>query len=221
MALGFSRLPVLAVIVLTLAMLASLGWQGYDIWESGGFQPSTNDSNPSADSDGKRSVRVPDISLADIGLFGKAGETAGAGIETTEDLPETNLRLFLRGVMAAEGDYPASALIEDSEGQTEAYVVGESLPGDASLHSVHPRRIIINRGGKLENLYFPELKASGGVQLADNSDSGGQTVTSAPRSRPPDAAAPAQRQAAEPSEARREQIRDRLQQLRERLRNGG
>jgi general secretion pathway protein C len=133
----------------------------------------------------------------------------------TENLPETNLRLFLRGVLAADGEFPGSALIEDDKSKTEAYLVGDELPGNATLRSVHPNRVIIERSGKLENLYFPESEDRSGMSFtADQQEEAAaeaQQAASTPPSRAPASATS--------DEQRREEIRRRLEQLRERLRN--
>ncbi|MBS3804181.1 MAG: hypothetical protein KGY54_06495 [Oleiphilaceae bacterium] len=213
--MSLTRLPLLAIAVLTLAMLSSLGWQGYEIWQTERLNTAVSGNSPS-DNAGPDLTPAPDITLAGINLFGDHDKQSTPIAESTENLPDTNLRLFLRGVMAADGDHPASALVEDSKNRTEAYVVGDQLPGDASLHSVHRQRIIIERGGKLENLYFPELKDSGGLQVADNSESARQAVSSPSRSIRPESS-----QSAQPSQARQEEIRERLQQLRDRLKNSG
>ncbi|MDX1801995.1 MAG: type II secretion system protein N, partial [Marinobacter sp.] len=138
----------------------------------------------------------------------------------TENLPETNLRIFLRGVMAADGEYPASALIEGSDGKTEVYVSGDELPGNAELRSVFPNRVVLERSGKLENLYFPETDDNSGLTVQSSQSAGAASTpdtagssTNRPDARPTPSVTPTPANADE----RREQIRQRLEQLRERL----
>jgi general secretion pathway protein C len=153
-------------------------------------------------------------------MFGRAAPEDMNADQDTEDLPETNLRLFLRGVLAGSENQPGSALIEDDRNRTEVYIIGDELPGNASLRSVHANRIIIERGGKLENLYFPETDDSRGVELAAI-DNGARPEPASARQ---GASNPASGQSPAPStpqatDERREQIRQRLEELRQRLRD--
>lgn len=200
----------MVAILVSLAMAGSLTWQGYQLWYGDRLQ--TGPDRPAPAAQREAAQPVPDIDLARVDLFGQPGADTRPEEVDTENLPETNLRLFLRGVLAAEGEQPASALVEDSKGETEVYVVGEELPGGATLRSVHPRRIIIERDGKLENLYFPEPDDDTGVSIAANEPAPLPSEDPAPQPQ----ATPGG--GAEDSDQRREEIRRRLDQLRERLR---
>ncbi len=206
-----ARLPLLAVILITLAMVGSLTWQGYRLWYTDTLRLSPEQAAPAAERT-QQARSAPDIELARVDLFGQPGAQEQATEVDTENLPETNLQLYLRGVLAAEGEQPASALVEDARGETEVYLVGDELPGNATLRSVRPNRVVIERGGALENLYFPELDDASGVSIAAN-DSDEQAAYEPPAS--PQAVPD---QSGEASEQRREEIRQRLDQLRERLR---
>ncbi|MFV8572562.1 type II secretion system protein N [Marinobacter sp. SBS5] len=197
-----------------LAMVGITAWQGYQFWQSE-QRASLPEPNVSIDSTTNTTDNVPQVELASLPIFGRSSASAESPSINTENLPETNLRLALRGVLAADGDFPGSALIEDDKGNTEAYLVGKALPGNATLRTVFPNRVIIERQGKLENLYFPEAEKSTGVFMAEANDNQ-QTTTPAPQARTqistPDPASTGQQQ-------RREEIRQRLEQLRQRLRN--
>ncbi|WP_228735923.1 type II secretion system protein N [Marinobacter sp. LV10MA510-1] len=158
-------------------------------------------------------------------MFGKSQTNTPGLRQNTENLPETNLQLTLRGVLAATGDFAGSALIEDERNNTDAYLVGDTLPGNAILRSVHPARIIIERSGKLEKLYFPEIDSPSGLSAVAN-----ETQSPEPAYTPPVLPNPALSQpdlsqstgapTASTDEQRRAEIRERLEQLRHSLRNG-
>jgi general secretion pathway protein C len=189
-------------------MLFATGWQAYSFWLS--EQGAADGSLEAATMGEQRSTRQePEISLASVSMFGDAEQVESTPSENIDNLPETNLKLVLRGVMSASGEFPGSALVEDSKRQTEAYIVGDELPGNATLRTVRPDRIIIERAGALENLYFPEDEDRTGIDLASNN---GPDSNTTPASFP----GPATNQS---SDARREEIRQRLEQLRNRLRN--
>ncbi|MGM0952369.1 MAG: type II secretion system protein N [Pseudomonadota bacterium] len=204
------RIPPLLALCAALAMVAVTGWQGYEFWQTNTERPPATAEEVAGPSSTSESA-IPDVELAQLALFGKPPSTKSTPVPETENLPETNLRLTLRGALAADGDFPGSALIEHPDGETEVYMVGDSLPGDALLRTVLSSRVILERNGKLENLYFPEAEDRSGVELA--SDSQSQTA-------PPSEQSPAARPAVEASpdgQARQEEIRRRLEQTRQRL----
>jgi general secretion pathway protein C len=208
------RLPVLLALAAALAMVSITAWQGYAFWQSE-INASIAAGRSGVEQRQPTEVKVPDIDLASVSLFGNEDQTVARPEQNIEDLPETNLRLVLRGVMAASGDFPGSALVEDSKSQTDAYMVGDELPGNATLRAVRPDRIIIERAGALESLFFPESEDRSGMELAtsERQDEPEYVEQQArPASFPGPSSAPA-------SDARREEIRQRLEQLRNRLRN--
>lgn len=207
------RLPLLLTVIAGTAMVGVTAWQVYSFSQAQGHGSSSINAQQLV-REGRDLSQAPEVDLTTLALFGTARQEGSAGPVETENLPETNLRLFLRGVLAADGEFPGSALIEDQKGNTEAYPVGEELPGNAKLRSVHANRVVIERGGKLENLFFPEEKNRSGMTVA----SGNQDE---PEQSAPETQIPASNQASSPAadEQRREEIRRRLEQLRERLRN--
>ncbi len=96
-------------------------------------------------------------------LFGQA-QTASTqpGLAT---IPETQLKLVLRGVMASQDAHTATAIVADPSGHEDYYTVGKELPGGATLKEVHAQYIVLSRGGRLETLRLPtdSLKVSNGV----------------------------------------------------------
>jgi general secretion pathway protein C len=96
-------------------------------------------------------------------LFGQV-QTAGAqpGLAT---IPETRLKLVLRGVMASQDSHTATAIVADPSGHEDYYTVGKELPGGATLKEVHAQYIVLSRGGRLETLRLPtdSLKVSNGA----------------------------------------------------------
>ncbi|SFR43966.1 general secretion pathway protein C [Marinobacter daqiaonensis] len=208
-----ARLPLITASLLTVAMVGTVGWQGYRFWEQEQARQSQPASQPSKVVRSP-AERAPEVDLANIDMFGRADAEAMAANQNTEDLPETNLRLFLRGVLAGTEDQPGTALVEDDRNRTEVYMIGDELPGNAELRSVHANRIVIERGGKLENLYFPETDDSRGLELAavDNGDSQQQPSRAPQQSQSRSMGTP------QATDERRQQIRQRLEELRERLR---
>lgn len=213
-----SRLPFILAIAAGLGMISATAWQAHGFWQSQTVTE-TGASGSVSQGNGHADRQVPDLALASVHLFGDE-EQAEAPETDIDDLPETNLKLVLRGVMSASGDFPGSALVEDNKGQTEAFIVGDELPGNATLRTVRPDRIIIERAGARETLSFPDNEDRTGVNLAATDSNprraGSQTGNAQQQARPARFPGPATNQG---SDERREEVRQRLEQLRNRLRN--
>jgi len=95
--------------------------------------------------------------IIDSHLFGAAGaDSAPVVTDETDDAPDTRLNLKLRATVSAEDQLIAHAIIADGSGTENVYFVRDSIPGGATLHRVHPDRVILNRGGVLEALRLPK-----------------------------------------------------------------
>ena len=106
-------------------------------------------------------------------IFGEAQTASPApGLAA---IPETRLKLVLRGVMASQDPRTATAIIADSSGNENFYTVGEDLPGGATLKEVHAQYIVLSRGGRFETLRLPTdaLKVSNGVTASPTAASPG------------------------------------------------
>ncbi|MDR9423722.1 MAG: type II secretion system protein N [Marinobacter sp.] len=190
------RIPPLLALCAALAMVGVTGWQGYEFWHANTDRPVADTAKEISGPSSPSESTISDVELTQLALFGQAPSTQSAPVPETENLPKTNLRLILRGALAADGEFPGSALIEHPDGETEVYMVGDSLPGDARLRTVLSNRVILERNGKLENLYFPETENRNGLELISNRQS----------------------QPASPErQAQKEEIRRRLEQTRQRL----
>lgn len=160
----YRQLPWIIGIAIFCASLALSAWQLYPLYQqmSGKAEnpatPSTAVSKQTLANTPRKQLRQPE----QYALFGEFN-AAPIQVEQVENLPETKLRLTLTGVSASKDKSQARALIEGPDRSTESYRIDDTLPGNATLHSVFADRIVLSRGGKLETLYFPESK--GGDRL--------------------------------------------------------
>ncbi len=92
--------------------------------------------------------------LINAHLFGSASAEM-VQAEETIDAPETRLNLKLRGTVTDGDDQLAHAIIADGAGKEKVYFLGDTVPGNATLHQVQVDRVILNRGGILEALKLP------------------------------------------------------------------
>lgn len=141
--------------------------------------------------------RIDVAQLTERNFFGLAADEPTIDVE---QLPETKLELVLRGAFAANENESAGAIIEDDKKIANHYVVGDELPGDATLKAVYADRVVLARNGLLETLYFPEEVDTSGIGSRRNASSAGTAAERGYES--PEA------------KQRREAIRDRIRQLR-------
>ncbi|MBD3620411.1 MAG: type II secretion system protein GspC [Chromatiales bacterium] len=140
------RLAVLAVLILLARTLSGLTWQL--VTPHPPIEVVMPAPTPAETS--RVQAQNPAIPLALKHLFGTA-EVLG---DTPADAPETRLDLKLVGVFAT-GDASALAIIIPGQRQATLYGVGDTLPGNATLRSVYPDRVILERNGQLETLKLP------------------------------------------------------------------
>lgn len=195
-----NAMPLITGTLLALVIAALMGWQGLQLSLTPSENPEhTADHQSQAGNSADDGNEPPD--LEELTFFGTPGEEAAESVERAETLPETNLQLVLRGVMAGDMEKRDSALVEGSDGETEVYRVGDALPGNASLREVRKRRIVIERAGALETLTFPENEDGGQVAVRGSRGSGSGDSGS------------------EPASGSGDNVRDRLNELRDRLSN--
>jgi len=213
-------------------MIAALSLQAYYL-----FIPANNEANNQAQAVKNTITEVkPARDIKKYKLFGTpTSANKQQAVVKTENLPKTNLRLILRGVSASSStdeNKSASALIEGPDKETLNYSINNTLPGNAKLRSVYEKRIVIERNGRLENLYFPDAKSIGITSSVSS-------TTSSPQQQSPTNSIPASQAAPQPSsipkahipqnfsrpatnldtlsDQRKQEIKQRLQQLREKM----
>jgi len=214
------KAPVIILVLLIAAMLLTLAIQAYEF-----FMPINSQPQEQA----KKSQNItpqqsrPERKIDQYKLFGTPVDTnQQTAAVKTENLPKTNLRLLLRGVSASTETNRASALIEGPDKETLKYSINDTLPGNAKLKSVHEKRIVIERNGRLENLYFPDDVSIGIVRNDTNEPTTqGQDQSQIPQPlQVPQVPQNYTRPAANLdtlSEERKKEIKHRLEQLREKM----
>lgn len=98
------------------------------------------------------STGLPTREIIGMDIFGTTNNEVEA-IATFQNIPETNLKLSLKGAFSNSDLKQASALIaSDKNNRAELYFIGTELPGNAILKEVYPNYVVLNRGGRLEKL---------------------------------------------------------------------
>jgi len=99
------------------------------------------------------------LDLARWHLFGKEQSQPQQATKAVA-MPETRLKLILRGVVSGSYDSLSGAIIADPSGKQSFYPLGADLPGGAVLKEVHQRHIVLMRNGNLETLRLPSDELS-------------------------------------------------------------
>jgi general secretion pathway protein C len=103
-------------------------------------------------------------------LFGEQ-QQAPVTASPARVMPQTRLKLILRGVVAGEDGSGSGAIIASPSGEQSFYPLGADLPGGAVLKEVHDRHIVLLRNGQLETLQLPvdNLDVTDGGAFQQNS----------------------------------------------------
>jgi len=200
-----NAMPVLTSSILALFFIGVIGWQVLNLQTE--IEISDRQQRNGAARDQTAPTPAQSVELRELTFFGEAGEKETPRVADTEDLPETNLQLVRRGVMAGDDSMRDSALVEGPNGETRVYRLDQSLPGNARLLKVHSKRIVIERSGELETLSFPENNSGEKLAVADSASNRG------------DSAADGANQGSTSRRRTRDDVRSRLNKLRERLSN--
>jgi general secretion pathway protein C len=221
------KAPVIVLVLLIAAMLFTLALEAYEFF----MPPSSQLEERSIESINSSAVPPrPERKIDKLELFGAADDQSQQDVAVrTEDLPKTNLRLILRGVSASKEIERVSALIEGPNKETLKYSINDTLPGNAKLKSVHEKRIVIERNGRLENLYFPDDINIGIVRNENTANADQRTpqqgsINQSPQQRRSSQPLAAPHNYARPaanldalSEERKNEIKHRLELLREKM----
>ena len=159
-----NALPKIISVALVVAIgytLATLSWQIYQSFQQPENTIAANNSNNiKLNQPPKQDVRQ----ITTAWLFGKAQSAAIAPVQ--ENAPVSKLNLVLRGVLAADPQELALAIIANGKGgKEEIYAIGDIIQRGVKLSEIHPDHVIITRNGRAEKLVL--VKSSG--KLSGNS----------------------------------------------------
>lgn len=140
-------------------LMAPLTWQ---IW-SGPQQVGPVQAQPVGVTD----TRPGRVDYAQWNLFGVRQTSPEVAAVAVQSAPETRLRLELRGVVVRDdGGEGSGAIVAERGKEADYFRVGQTLPGNARLHTVYSDKILIDRNGVLETLSFDAGDGQSGVEVA-------------------------------------------------------
>ncbi|MGB1581251.1 MAG: type II secretion system protein GspC, partial [Nevskiales bacterium] len=93
-------------------------------------------------------------------MFGRASQDEAPADIDPMVAPDTRLNLKLTGIFASADPEQSRALIKDESGKQRPYSVGDDIPGNAKLYSIHADRVLLERKGRYETLRLEQDKLS-------------------------------------------------------------
>ncbi len=165
-----------ALTVLTIAMLATLGWQISQFVrglnnqapvaaaQTGETTPETNENKPSS-------------SL--LSLFGAKNPDADLAAQTLEKLPESNLNLQVSAIFFMARAAQSSVILEDGD-RTMILKPGEEARPGIVVQAIESNRITLKRNGKLEQISFKGFGEMPGANTPANALPSAAEISAAP-----------------------------------------
>ena len=106
-----------------------------------------------------RSVNV--AAITNSHLFGAA--PAEPSDQDPGKARQTSMPLVLAGIIATDDPRSGLAILGPTVAAAKVYAVGDSVPGNAKLHSVLTDRVVLDRNGTLEYLALPRQLQGGAL----------------------------------------------------------
>jgi len=101
-------------------------------------------------------VTKPTFKVSNLELFGKLQEADV--VAQAIDAPETKLNLELQGIFIAEDAEFSTAIVAEKNKTGELFIIGDRLPGNATLAAVFEDHVLIRRGTRMEKLLFSDTR---------------------------------------------------------------
>jgi len=110
--------------------------------------------------------------IAGLNLFGESAQAQAQAVEEIINAPLTALKLRLSGTVADPAGLEGMAVIIDESGRAARYMIGDALPGGATLKRVLWDRVVLDRLGQQELLKLPRLGETASAAPAAGSTAG-------------------------------------------------
>ncbi len=170
-------MPSVTATLLVIALAKSLASLTWDLMPENPYVAPPDVSTHAISRIGGQSTPSNSVAynrITNYHLFGIARNEAKAPVvapvPSTQEAPDTQLRLTLKGVVASGDMMEAWAIVADRTGNEDSYGIDSPLPGGAILKEIYSDRIILLHNGRLETLRLPktELKSNNNLRTSSN-----------------------------------------------------
>ncbi len=167
---GYRHNRQLITTAIVSIMCISISLQGYDIYKTVSKNDNVEDFQHNLSDPNQKRLQTSDFDL----IFGHNDRPEANS--KSADIPKTRLNLILRGALAGLQQQPEGSAIIQGNNQEKLYLIGDTLPGGATLSEVYSDHVVLIRGGQPETLFFPDLgKGSSGLNPYRNPNSESQS----------------------------------------------
>ena len=162
--------------LLIIAMIGFVGWQGYESYNGLIAAQATDlEIKPVQRGAGKQQ-KFNAQELVATNVFGMAPVASAKPKQEkpveidVAKLPETKLKLTLKGAFRGKGQRQSYALISEGNAKEKAFFVNDRVSGGAVLHIVNPESVVLMKDGRLEALSFKRDIGQGGGTVQSYSE---------------------------------------------------
>ena len=148
-----SAVAAILVVLLGLAS-AQIFWQAYDYWVVSDTTASAAETLPRTTPTLSNKLRYAD----DIGsahLFGRPLVTNRVDQVATADIPDSLLKVTIRGILALADDAKSMAILSVENADDKVFKAGDELTTNYSIHQIVADGVVVDHNGRLEMIRLP------------------------------------------------------------------
>jgi len=144
-----------ALLIVLLGLISSqVFWQAYDYWLV---------SDTSAQAIAPFPSKAATLSITphyadDIGsahLFGRSLTTNKTDQVATEDIPESLLKVTIKGILALTDDAKSMAILSVENAADKVFKAGDELTTNYNIHQIVADGVVVDHNGRLEMIRLP------------------------------------------------------------------
>ena len=148
-----SALTALLVVLLGLAS-AQIFWQAYDYWAISDTTAPAVATLPSTMPASSNTPHYADH-IGSAHLFGRPLVTEKADLVATKDIPESLLKVTIRGILALADDAKSMAILSVENASDKVFKAGDVLTTNYSIHQIVADGVVVDHNGRLEIIRLP------------------------------------------------------------------
>ncbi len=153
--------PIVIAWLMVVVTLGVIGWQGVEAYQLISMSP-ISELPPKQVERRVTSKQHFDVQrLARANVFGVVAKNKPVAVVEkkqpkvdVESLPETKLKLTLKGAFKGGEDAASYALISQGRGKEKVYYIDDRVSGGAVLYAVNADNVVLKKGSRLEALSF-------------------------------------------------------------------
>jgi general secretion pathway protein C len=148
-----SALTALLVVVLGLAS-AQVFWQAYDYWLVSDATSPAIATLPSTTATLSNTPHYADV-IGSAHLFGRPLASSDVDKVATEDIPESLLKVTIKGILALADDAKSMAIMSVENAVDKVFKAGDELKTGYSIHQIITDGVVVDHNGRLEMIRLP------------------------------------------------------------------